>query len=66
MWDAFRPHLTDLPKTVLWEDHNTDIAVILGGLTSIVQPLDVCLNKPFKDHLRSNLYGRWKYKGSFS
>ena len=42
-----------LYKTVLWEDHNTDIAVIPGGLTSIVQPLDVCLNKPFKDHLRS-------------
>ena len=32
---------------------NTTIAVIPGGLTSVLQPLDVCLNKPFKDKLRS-------------
>ena len=27
---------------------NTDLAVIPGGLTSRLQPLDVSLNKPFK------------------
>ena len=31
---------------------NTDLAVIPGGLTFVVQPLDVCLNKPFKDLIR--------------
>ena len=31
---------------------NTTVAVILGGLTSMLQPLDVCLNKPFKGRLR--------------
>ena len=30
----------------------TDLAVIPGGLTSVVQPLDICLNKPFKDLIR--------------
>ena len=41
---------------------NTDIAVIPGGLTSIVQPLDVCLNRPFKDHLRSKWF-EWVLEG---
>ena len=62
VWDAFRAHLTDLPKTVLREDHNADIAVIPGGLSSIVQPLDVCLNKPFKDHFRSK-WSEWMLEG---
>ena len=30
----------------------TSQAMILGGLTSALQPLDVVLNKPFKDRLR--------------
>ncbi|MCG8626095.1 MAG: hypothetical protein MJE68_29370 [Proteobacteria bacterium] len=25
---------------------------ISGGYTSVLQPLDVCINRPFKDHLR--------------
>ena len=48
VWDMFKAHITEKSK-----DHmkrtNTDLAVIPGGLTSVVQPLDVCLNKPFKD-----------------
>ena len=40
VWDSFR---------------QTDVAVIPGGMTSILQPLDVGMSKPFKDHLRQ----RW-------
>ena len=62
VWDAFRVHLTDVPKTILREDHDTDIAVIPGGLTSVVQPLDVCLNMPFKGHLRVK-WTQWMLEG---
>ena len=34
---------------------NTNLAVFPGGLTSLLQPLDVSLNKPFKDNVRK----RW-------
>jgi hypothetical protein len=29
-------------------------SVIPGGITSVLQPLDVCLNKPFKNHTRND------------
>ncbi len=32
--------------------NNVDISIIPGGCTSKVQPLDVCINKPFKSVLR--------------
>ena len=37
---------------------NTDVAIIPGGLTSQLQPLDVSLNKPFKDAVRI-LWTEW-------
>ena len=46
MWDSFRAHLSDNVKRVL---KSTDVAVIPGGMTSLLQPLDVGVNKPFKD-----------------
>ena len=45
--DSFSGHLADDVKTRLKEE-NTDMAIIPGGLTSMIQPLDVCLNKPLK------------------
>ena len=54
VWDKFSAHLTDgVTKAV--RATNTDISVIPGGLTGILQPLDVSLNKPFKDGMRE----RW-------
>lgn len=50
VWDSFQAHLVDSVKQAVCQT-NTDIAVIAGGLTSILQPLDVSLNKPFKDRL---------------
>ena len=42
IWNSFRVHLVD---------SNTDIAVIPGRLTSVLQPLDVSLNMAFKNQL---------------
>ena len=44
---------------------NTDIAVIPGGLTSILQPLDVFLNKPLKDRLCEQ-WNNWMIEGQKS
>ena len=50
IYDSFRGHLEDSVKTK-FRDKGIDLAVIPGGLTSICQPLDVTINKPFKDNL---------------
>ena len=41
---------------------------IPGGLTSLVQPLDVCLNKPFKDRFtgKNGWLGWWVGKKTFT
>lgn len=41
---------------------NTECAVIPGGMTGILQPLDVSINKPFKDRLR-NKWQQWMISG---
>jgi len=52
--DSFEAHETEQVKRLL-KSENTDLAIIPGRLTSVLQPLDVCLNKPFKDSVRQ----RW-------
>ena len=47
----FRSHITE-NSTVRLSGTNTDIAVIHGGLTSLPQPLDVSLSKPYEDNVR--------------
>ena len=61
VWDSFSAHLVDSAKRELREN-NTTTAVIPGGLTSVVQPLDVCLNKPFKDRVREK-WCTWMIEG---
>lgn len=55
--DAFRGHLTEAVKRALSES-KTDLVVIPGGMTSTFLPLDVVLNKPFKDRVRLE-YSEW-------
>ncbi len=50
VYDMFKAHLMESIKTAL-SKLNTDVAIIPGGLTSQLQPLDVSINKPFKDRL---------------
>jgi len=49
--DAFKGHLTDSMKNRL-RKMKTELVVIPGGMTSVLQPMDVSINKPFKDRLR--------------
>ncbi len=51
--DSFSAHETD-EFLALARDNNVDVSIIPGGCTSKVQPLDVCLNKPFKGVLRQH------------
>ena len=44
---------------------NTDIAVKRGELTRVLQPLDVSLNKPFKDRLCEK-WSTWMIEGKTS
>lgn len=59
--DSFRGHLVEAVREKL-KEFRTDIAVIPGGLTSVLQPLDVSLNKPFKDNVR-RLNTNWMVAG---
>ena len=49
--DSFSAHLTDQVKEAFTQ-FNTTIVVIPGGCTSILQPLDVSINKPVKAVIR--------------
>lgn len=59
--DSFRGHLQESVRAK-FKELRTDLAVIPGGLTSMLQPLDVSLNKPFKDNVR-RLYAEWMAEG---
>ncbi|CAG8447994.1 9949_t:CDS:2 [Diversispora eburnea] len=61
--DSFKAHKTPQIK-LAFKDENSNLAVTPGRLTSIVQPLDVCLNKPFKDRLRVK-WCQWMAVGNF-
>jgi hypothetical protein len=45
--DSFRGHNTEEVKKIL-KSRNTEQVRIPGGLTSMLQPLDVWINRPFK------------------
>ena len=56
VWDMFCAHLLDSVKSELKRNRMYQ-CVIPGGCTSVLQPLDVCLNKPFKVHMRQKWNG---------
>ena len=52
-WDSFKCHILDAMKGQL-KQHSTLMSVISGGYTKFLQPLDVCINKPFKAFFRES------------
>jgi len=61
VYDSFRGHLEESVKTK-FKHHNFHLAVIPAGLTSECQPLDVSINKPFKDYMRKE-WNEWMCQG---
>ena len=52
VYDAFKAHTIDEMKAVL-STNSTNLIMMHPGCTSKCQPLDVCINKPFKGVLRN-------------
>ena len=55
--DSFRGHIVESVKNRL-KEKNTNMAVIPGGCTSKLQPLDVAINKSFKSKVKDR-YNDW-------
>ena len=49
--DSFKCHINEEVKTIV-KKQNSFMAVIPGGCTKFLQPLDVSINKPFKEIFR--------------
>lgn len=52
VWDSFSVHKDKAIIDSLAEEKDTEVAIIPGGCTSVLQPLDVGINKPLKDYIR--------------
>ena len=61
VYDSFRGHLKKSVKQKFCES-GIHLAIIPDGLTNICQPLDVSINKPFKDKLHKKWH-TWMTNG---
>ena len=62
VWDAYKCHLMPGVKGVVDKQANSDISIIPGELTRLVQPADVSWIKPFKGAYKE-LYNEWMVNG---
>jgi hypothetical protein len=54
--DSYWGHTT--AKEKMLKNSKTELAIISGGLTPLLQPLDVCINRPFNAALKE-MYTIW-------
>ena len=52
--DLFRSHQTGPVQTCL-KDNNISLSLVPGGCTGLLQPLNVSVNRPFKDILKMEI-----------
>ena len=52
--DSYTPHRSEANVKTANNRCNADVLIIPGGCTSIVQPMDKCINKPFKESMRAS------------
>lgn len=62
--DSMRAHITDEVKDAI-KALNTLPVIIPGGMTKLLQPLDISVNKAFKGHLRI-MWETWMTSGDHS
>jgi len=55
--DSYNPHKSAETRRLL-DDMNIDVVYIPGGCTSLAQPMDVSVNRPFKNNMRRQ-WTRW-------
>ena len=52
--DIYKPHQMENNIKKVKDSCNSDVIIIPGGCTSIVQPMDRCINRPFKEYMRAS------------
>ena len=52
--DSYKPHQTEDSIKKVKDCCNSDVIIIPGGCTSIVQPMDKRINRPFKEYMRAS------------
>ena len=52
--DSYKPHQTVDSIKKVKDSCNSDVIIIPGGCTSIVQTMDKCINRPFKEYMRAS------------
>ena len=50
--DSYRPHVSEESADIVKSRCNADLVIIPGGCTAIAQPMDRCINHPFKQRMR--------------
>lgn len=62
IFDSFSAHIDEDVRNTFKNEHKTTTAVIPGGLTKKLQPLDISVNRSFKNHIRAE-WEKWMSEG---
>ena len=62
IFDSFSAHIDEGVRNTFKTEHKTTTAVIPGGLTKKLQPLDISVNRSFKNHVREE-WEKWMSEG---